>query len=142
MPPKTMKATGKVDTKQKKRAPGMAIAKSHKALASCMDQASRIQITQEVVSILMRNPKIGLKIVEFAREQERFALTALQSDEFPSTYYRLRQLSPTYFMTVMMKMANWDEVAWAKLKGSPKVGDKDAMTCLFHFATETNPNDK
>jgi len=137
--PKT-KGTIHAETKCRKRC--TAKSTPNKALENCMDQATRINLTQEVVTILMRNPKIANKVVEYAREQERFALTALQNDEFPSTYYRLRQLSPTYFMSVMMKIAQWDENTWFKLKSSPKLGDKDAMSTLFYFATATGPNDK
>ena len=131
----------KADAKPRRRC--TAKAKPHRALENCMDQATRINLTQEVVTILMRNPKIANSVVEFAREQERFSLTALQNDEFPATYYRLRQLSPTFFMGVMMKLTSkHDDSTWFKLKSSPKLGDKDALTCLFHFATATIPNDK
>ena len=55
----------KVDVKPRRRC--IAKAKPAKALENCVGQATRINLTQEVVSILMRSPKIANKVVEFAR---------------------------------------------------------------------------
>lgn len=105
------------------------------ALTKAGKQAQQVQITQ---------PNLAQAILDHALKLEEDYKHSPENDVWPRNYYRLKQISVTYMLTVLRQCApGWKDTVWAKLRTQPALSDSDPLSAierLCYWATASNPD--
>lgn len=118
--------------------------KKDTALTKAGRQAQQVQVTQQLVDLVGRRPNLAQAILDHGLKLEEEYKNSPENDVWPRNYYRLKQISVTYMLSVLRScQPSWKENAWVKLRTQPPLSDGDPLSAierLFYWATASNPD--
>lgn len=118
--------------------------KKDTALTKAGRQAQQVQVTQQLVDLVGRRPNLAQAILDHGLKLEEEYKNSPENDVWPRNYYRLKQISVTYMLSVLRScQPSWKENTWVKLRTQPPLSDGDPLSAierLFYWATASNPD--
>ena len=108
-------------------------------------QAQHAQVAQAIVDLVTRRPSLADQIWDYGFKPPEAVKAVPENDGWPKNYYRLKQASVSYMMSVLRKCKpEWKERNWTRLRSQPPLRKNDTISAvlrLFYWATATKSDD-